>query len=94
VGPEQRTARGGYLGMQDRPRYPKAAEVRKTLTPATPWADRDRAPKTDRVNVRISLAEKAEMAQMAESFGLGVSEYLLRLHRLTVAIRGSQRRDR
>jgi hypothetical protein len=72
--------------MQDRPRFPKPAEVRKTLTPATPWAERDRAEKTDRVNVRISPAEKVEMAETAEAFGLGVSEYLLRLHRLTVAI--------
>jgi hypothetical protein len=63
------------------------------LTPATPWAERDRAEKTDRVNVRISPAEKAEMAETAERFGLGVSEYLLRLHRLTVAIQGLRPRS-
>ena len=57
----------------------------------TPWAVRDRAEKTDRVNVRISPAEKAEIAKTAEAFGLGMSEYLLRLHRLTVAIQGPQR---
>lgn len=72
-------------------RFPRAVELRRTLAPSTPWAERDRAEKTDRVNVRISPAEKAEMAQTAESFGLGVSEYLLRLHRLTVAIQGRRR---
>lgn len=66
--------------------FPTRAEIRRVLTPATPWAERDRAEKTDRVNVRISPGEKAEMAQTAERFGLGVSQYLLRLHRLTVAI--------
>lgn len=67
-------------------RLPGAADIRRVLTPATPWAERDRAEKTDRVNVRISPDEKAEMAETAEAFDLDVSEYLLRLHRLTVAI--------
>lgn len=72
-------------------RFPAASELRQALTPATPWAVRDRAEKTDRVNVRISPEEKAEMAKTAEALGLGVSEYLLRLHRLTVAIQGGQK---
>jgi Mobilization protein NikA len=77
-------------------RFPTGPELRRVLTPTTPWAERDRAQKTDRVNVRISPSEKAEMAQTAERFGLGVSEYLLRLHRLTVAIqerRGNRRKS-
>jgi hypothetical protein len=73
-------------------RFPQASEVRRHFTPATPWAERDRAEKTDRVNVRISPDEKVEMAETAEKFGLGVSEYLLRLHRLTVAIQSSRSR--
>lgn len=73
-------------------RLPEASEIRRVLTPATPWAERDRAEKTDRVNVRISPDEKAEMAKTADALGLGVSEYLLRLHRLTVAIQGRKRR--
>lgn len=74
------------------PRLPQAAEIPRDLTPATPWPERGRAEKTDRVNVRISPDEKAEMAATAESFGLGVSEYLLRLHRLTVAIGRRERK--
>jgi hypothetical protein len=74
------------------PRFPGRLELRRTLTPTTPWAQRDRLPKGERVNVRISSDEKAEMAETAAAFGLGVSEYLLRLHRLTVAIQGRQRR--
>lgn len=76
--------------MPKKLRFPQASEVQRHFTPATPWAERDRAEKTDRVNVRISPAEKAEMATTADGFGLGVSEYLLRLHRLTVAIQGEQ----
>jgi len=72
-------------------RLPRPVELQRGLTPATPWAVRDRAEKTDRVNVRISPEEKAEIALTAEAFGLGMSEYLLRLHRLTVAIQGRRR---
>jgi Mobilization protein NikA len=75
-------------------RFPTGPEVRRELRPVTPWAERDRAQKTERVNVRISPEEKAEMAETAEAFGLGVSEYLLRLHRLTVAIQGERRKRR
>ncbi len=78
--------------MPKKLRFPEAAEVRRHFTPAMPWAERDRAEKTDRVNLRISPAEKAEMAQTADRFGLGVSEYLLRLHRLTVAIQEHRER--
>lgn len=67
-------------------RLPQAAEITRALTPTTPWAERDRAEKSDQVKFRISPAEKTEMAATAEAFGLGVSEYLLKLHRLTIAI--------
>jgi hypothetical protein len=72
-------------------RLPQAAEITRVLTPATPWAQRDRAEKSEQVKFRISPDEKAEMARTADALGLGVSEYLLRLHRLTVAIRGPRR---
>jgi predicted DNA binding CopG/RHH family protein len=72
--------------MPKKPCFPQASEIRRHFRPATPWAERDLLPKGDRVNVRVSSTEKVEMAQTAEAFGLGVSEYLLRLHRLTVAI--------
>ena len=75
--------------MTDR-RLPRPAELKKALTPATPWAQRERLPKDQRVNIRVSQEEKDEMATTAEAFGLGVSEYLLRLHRLTVAIQGGE----
>lgn len=69
-------------------RFPNASELRKTLTPATPWAGRNRLPKDGTVNFRVAADEKREMGTVAASFGLSVSEYLLRLHRLTVAIHG------
>jgi hypothetical protein len=72
-------------------RFPKAAELRRTLTPATPWAQRDRLPKDGRVNLRVSSEEKAEMAAAAEEFGLNVSEYLLKLHRVATAIKAAGR---
>jgi predicted DNA binding CopG/RHH family protein len=59
-----------------------------------PWAVRDRLPKDERVNLRVSSEEKEEMAATAESLGLDLTEYLIRLHRLTVAIqdeRGNRR---
>lgn len=69
-------------------RFPNPSELKKTLTPATPWTGRDRLPKDETVNFRVAAEEKREMATVAASFGLGVSEYLLRLHRLAVAIQG------
>ena len=69
-------------------RFPQAAEIQRDLTPATRWPERGLTEKTDRVNVRIYPDEKAGIAATPESFGLGVSEYLLRLHRLKVAISG------
>lgn len=78
--------------MAGRFRFPTSKDMARTLTPETPEAQRDRLEKSDRVNLRISPEEKAEMAATAEAFGLGVSEYLLRLHRLTVAIQGRRGR--
>lgn len=75
-------------------RFPRPAELKKTLTPATPWAERDRLKKTSRVNLRVAPEERAEMAAMAEAFGMDLSAYLLRLHRLTVSIQGGERRVR
>lgn len=75
-------------------RFPNASELKKALTPATPWAERDRLQKDETVNFRVAGEEKREMAAVAASFGLSVSEYLLRLHRLTVAIHGRTKGNR
>jgi hypothetical protein len=73
-------------------RFPNAAELRQVLTPATPG--RSAIARRKRIaSTSGSPEEEAEMARTAEAFGLGVSEYLLRLHRLTVAI-GHGRRGR
>jgi len=72
-------------------RLPTGAELRRALTPATPWAARDRVPKDGRVNLRVSTEEKAEMAAAADEFGLNVSEYLLKLHRVATAIKAAGR---
>lgn len=42
-------------------------------------------PKTAFVQFRVSESEKASLQQTAESLGLQVSEYLLRLHELASA---------
>ncbi|TVR08002.1 MAG: hypothetical protein EA401_14435 [Planctomycetota bacterium] len=44
-----------------------------------------RSRKTERLQLRLSVAEKVSLEQTAEILGLSVSEYLLELHRATVA---------
>ncbi len=70
----------------------RGSETRWFPRPTTPLVERHREGKTGRVNVGISPDEKAEMVSTAEAFGLSVSEYLLRLHRLTVAIQAGRER--
>lgn len=38
--------------------------------------------KEKRINVRVTATEHASVALAAERYGLGISEYLLRLHEL------------
>lgn len=42
-----------------------------------------RPDKLDRINFLVTPKEKAEIQETAKAFGLTVTEYLLRLHRLT-----------
>ena len=79
---------------KDDRRFPKAVELRRALTPTTPWADRDRLPKDDRVNVRVSSTEKVEMTEAAESLGMDLSGYLIKLHRIATAMKGTGGRRR
>lgn len=75
----------------------RGADLEATLRPVTPSTIRDRLAKTARIAFQLSPAEKEEIASTASGFGLTVTDYLLRLHRLTVAIqanRGGRRRDR
>jgi hypothetical protein len=73
-------------------RFPAVSEFRRVLTPATPWARRERLEKGARVNIRISAEEKVEVEEYASLFGLSISGYLIRLHRLAVAIQGARSR--
>jgi hypothetical protein len=59
----------------------------RELTPEATWAERERRPKDNRIILRVAGAEKREMKKEAESLGLGLSAYVLRLHRLLIAMR-------
>lgn len=48
--------------------------------------------KPDRINFLVTSAEKREIQETAKAFGLTVTEYLLRLHRLTRSMLVSQKR--
>jgi hypothetical protein len=65
----------------------KAGDVHAALGGAAPLA------KLDRINFLVAPIEKREIQETAKGFGLTVTEYLLRLHRLTRSmIRGRARR--
>jgi hypothetical protein len=63
------------------------------LRPAIPSAGRDQLPKTNRVIFAVSPGEKREMQETASGFGLTLTDYMIRLHRLTVAIQGRKGGD-
>ncbi len=65
---------------------------RKTPQPPRP-ADLDAAmgPR-QRINFLVTPAEKAEIEETAQFFGLTVTDYMLRLHRLTRALLESRRK--
>jgi hypothetical protein len=66
-------------------------DLEQVLRATTPSAVRDQLAKTDRLDVRLSAAEKREIQETAQAFGLTATDYVLRLHRLTVAIHGRRR---
>jgi hypothetical protein len=61
----------------------------RELTPEVTWAERERRPKTDRIILRVSPEEKAEMAKEAEAMGLSLAAYILKIHRVLIAMRGA-----
>jgi hypothetical protein len=63
----------------------------RELTPDTTWAERERRPKTDRIILRVSPEEKAEMAREADALGVSLAGYILRIHRTLVALREAGR---
>jgi hypothetical protein len=63
----------------------------RELTPDTTWAERERRPKTTRIILRASPEEKAEMEREAESMGISLAAYILKIHRVLVAMRGAGR---
>jgi hypothetical protein len=70
----------------------RAQDLEAVLHPVTPSAVRDRLAKSARIAFQLAPAEKREIAETASAFGLTVTDYLLRLHRLTVAIQGRHRK--
>jgi hypothetical protein len=69
-------------------------ELESVLSPVTSSAVRDQLAKNERLDVRLSAAEKREIQETARGFGLTTTDYVLRLHRLTVAIQATKRRGR
>ncbi|HEV8232753.1 MAG TPA: hypothetical protein VGQ75_10440 [Thermoanaerobaculia bacterium] len=67
-------------------------DLEQVLKATTPSAVRDQLAKTDRLDVRLSAAEKKEIQETAQGFGLTATDYVLRLHRLTIAIGHGRRR--
>jgi hypothetical protein len=72
----------------------KKPSLETILTPEMPSAIRDQLPKTERVTFLVSTAEKREMQALASAFGLTLTSYFARLHRLTAAIHGAKKRRR
>jgi hypothetical protein len=62
-------------------------QFERELTPDAMWAERERRPKTGRIILRVSPEEKAEMAKEAESMGIPLAAYILKIHRVLVAMR-------
>ena len=48
--------------------------------------------KSERINFLVSPAEKREIQETAAGFGLTMTDYLLRLHRLTKSMLDSRRK--
>jgi hypothetical protein len=68
----------------------RTRDLEIVLRPVTPGLVRDRLAKSSRVTFLVSAQEKREMQETAAAFGLTLTDYMIRLHRLTVAI-GSRR---
>jgi hypothetical protein len=64
----------------------KSGDIHAALGGADP-----RPAKLDRINFLVAVAEKQEIQETAKGFGLTVTEYLLRLHRLTRSMLQSRR---
>jgi hypothetical protein len=62
-----------------------ASQIEMAAAKITPGDLRGAGPKTAFVQFRVSEREKASLQQTAESLGLQVSEYLLRIHELVSA---------
>ncbi len=77
------------MNLRRRPRRDLEAEM-NGLTPA---GYEQALRKSDRVNFAVTPQEKAEIKRAATRYGLTVTEYLLRLHRLAEgrAARAGQR---
>lgn len=75
------------------PKRPSALLLRfqAELTPEETWAARERRPKNDRIILRVSSEEKREMEKEADALGVGLSGYVLRLHRVLIAMREAGR---
>jgi Mobilization protein NikA len=63
----------------------------RELTPEETWASRERRRKTDRITIRVAAEEKKEMEREAALLGLGLSAYILKIHRVLIAIRAAGR---
>ena len=63
----------------------------RELSPDTTWAERERRPKTDRIILRVSEQEKVEMKREADALGISLSAYLVKIHRVLIAMRGAGR---
>ncbi len=62
-----------------------ASQIERAAAMITQGDLRGAGPKTAFVQFRVSEREKASLQQTAESLGLQVSEYLLRIHELVSA---------
>jgi Mobilization protein NikA len=62
-------------------------QFERELTPEETCAERERRPKDGRITLRVSGEEKKEMEREADALGLGLSAYILKIHRVLIAMR-------